>query len=642
MSTKVNSRQVVIRTYLSMIANKANFNTDSYTELDNLLIATNDQLQPPFEMLPTDPVTRTVNVGPSKVSNSETSIRHASFPTNSVFSLFSGGSVTFPTTNGGTITGTNFNGAPIVNCPSGQYELVLIDYNPNLDQLEAVPGVPAASEDLAPFPSVDSTKIHVGIVVLHNTGGTIDVIGGNRLVQFAGSAGSGGGGGTIKVDYLDPISTTLPTGTSVTIDGALGVDDDLVLFTNLSSGNNQIYKLSGVGVAIAWTPQAMFNGQITPQIADSVRIKNGDAFSTQLTIFSGTEFLVNDFVRYFDGVSGDFWEQSSIKTINMTNNTTDEVFDVNFTGSENMKMDYSIIRAGIKEVGELFITTDGANVAVAQANANLGATGVTFNASIVGPNIVLEYTTDNSGSSGVLKYFVKRWSDSPGGPTGIPNYSTGGGGGAVWGTITGLLSNQTDLQSALDAKVAKSTFTAKGDILVATGSATPTNLPVGTDGYVLTADSTQASGVKWAAAGGGGSANPIISSSSGSFNTASGSYVDATNLSVSYTTTGGSVMLVLIPDGSVNSGGINLTRLGSGAISGDLRFLRDSTDIGSFFFFRSYGGVPQSDHGLGVPPGSVTIIDTPAAGTYTYKLQARLNTGTQIGVTRCKLLVYTL
>jgi hypothetical protein len=56
----------------------------------------------------------------------------------------------------------------------------------------------------------------------------------------------------------------------------------------------------------------------------------------------------------------------------------------------------------------------------------------------------------------------------------------------------------TGLVADLAAKIAKSIFAAKGDILVATASATPTNLAVGADNKVLTADSTQTSGVKWA------------------------------------------------------------------------------------------------------------------------------------------------
>lgn len=43
-----------------------------------------------------------------------------------------------------------------------------------------------------------------------------------------------------------------------------------------------------------------------------------------------------------------------------------------------------------------------------------------------------------------------------------------------------------------------STYTTKGDILAATGAATAIRLGVGTNGQVLTADSAQASGVKWA------------------------------------------------------------------------------------------------------------------------------------------------
>lgn len=66
--------------------------------------------------------------------------------------------------------------------------------------------------------------------------------------------------------------------------------------------------------------------------------------------------------------------------------------------------------------------------------------------------------------------------------------------------ITVAQSQVTGLTTELAGKIAASTVDAKGDIIVATADDTVTRLPVGTDTYVLTADSAEASGLKWAVA----------------------------------------------------------------------------------------------------------------------------------------------
>ena len=53
------------------------------------------------------------------------------------------------------------------------------------------------------------------------------------------------------------------------------------------------------------------------------------------------------------------------------------------------------------------------------------------------------------------------------------------------------------------AAIPKSTVTTKGDLIAATASATVSRLGVGTNGQVLTADSTASTGIKWAAASSG-------------------------------------------------------------------------------------------------------------------------------------------
>lgn len=65
----------------------------------------------------------------------------------------------------------------------------------------------------------------------------------------------------------------------------------------------------------------------------------------------------------------------------------------------------------------------------------------------------------------------------------------------------------------VNSGISPATFTTKGDILVATGSGTFVRQPVGTNGQVLTADSTQADGVTWTTPSSGGGGLTLITRS---------------------------------------------------------------------------------------------------------------------------------
>lgn len=246
-------------------------------------------------------------------------------------------------------------------------------------------------------------------------------------------ASGGNGTGSIKVDYIDPVSLSLPTGSTATIDGNPGVNGDLVLFTNLLTNNNRVYKLGGVGTSITWTMVKAFNYKYPPQDGDAVRIKKGYSHADQLALFNGTSFKINDVVRYydFDGTSSNYWEQSSLKTTALLDNSTGTIFSTAVYGSENIVVDYSITRDSSKETGQIFITSDGTNVSLSQNNSYLGDVGIAISAQISGSNLLVLYTSTSTGFNAQIKYSIKRWADGLGGPTGIPSYSGSNIGGGT-------------------------------------------------------------------------------------------------------------------------------------------------------------------------------------------------------------------
>lgn len=245
-----------------------------------------------------------------------------------------------------------------------------------------------------------------------------------------GTSGGGGGGGSgslVKATLYDPVDTTLPSGATATIDGVSVTNGMTVLFSNLGAGNNIVKTASGVGTSIVWTDAAVFGSgpSITPTAGDQVIFTQGTAFADQVATFNGTTWTVNLFVRYFNGA--DYWELSSINTVTLTNNTTANVYSIAFLGSENQNVNYSIIRGAVKEIGNILITTDGVTANSTVTSDNIGVSGVTFSTDISGSNVRLRYTTTNTGSDALMKFYTSRWSDAAGGPGGIPSYSSAAG-----------------------------------------------------------------------------------------------------------------------------------------------------------------------------------------------------------------------
>lgn len=135
----------------------------------------------------------------------------------------------------------------------------------------------------------------------------------------------------------------------------------------------------------------------------------------------------------------------------------------------------------------------------------------------------------------------------------------------------------------------------------------------------------------------------VSSSSGGAYSTASGTYSDITNLSVTLTTYGRPVILMMIPD-NVLAGAfceVTVNTGNTGLVGGVIRYRRGADVIGETVVGHNPSVVNKT---VSFPCGSFTMIDVVAAGTYNYFLQAKQTVvGTaSISVANAKLVAFEL
>jgi hypothetical protein len=168
-------------------------------------------------------------------------------------------------------------------------------------------------------------------------------------------------------------------------------------------------------------------------------------------------------------------------------------------------------------------------------------------------------------------------------------------GGGTSGTVT--ITNS--MATAIDAK---------GDLVAGTGADTFARLAVGANNTVLTADSSTATGLKWAAAAGGGKLLQLVNATySTSFSTTSTTYVD-TGMSATITPTSATSKIYII-----HNGNYNVTSAG-GCVN--IRILRGGTTI------KTYNSQLFNNNSL--ERGEITTVwyDDPATtSATTYKIQ---------------------
>lgn len=295
-------------------------------------------------------------------------------------------------------------------------------------------------------------------------------------MEWADVSGGGGGGGTTNLGKT-------VSGSAYTITSSSGDNVSLTLADTDNWGlmsDEQFDKLAGISSGAT-------------NVTNTNQLTNGAGFITATL----TEEQVEDYVG---GMLTGNTETGITVSYDDTDGTLDFVVasqtDNNFTTTLKNKLDG--IAASATNVTNNNQLTNGAGYITATLTEEQVEDYV---GGMVTGNTETGITVTYQDADGTLDFVVATQSDN--------NFTT-----TLKNKLDGIeasadVTDATNVDSA--GAIMNSDLDGKGEILIGDGSGDPTALAVGTNNYVLTADSGEATGVKWAAASGGSSSGLFTS-----------------------------------------------------------------------------------------------------------------------------------
>jgi len=103
-----------------------------------------------------------------------------------------------------------------------------------------------------------------------------------------------------------------------------------------------------------------------------------------------------------------FGNRKAMTKVTLIDNTTNGTFLTVPSTVQSVKIDYSVVRNSLLETGTLWVT-GGATPGIAGTSATSGDVGTDFSAVVSGPNLLLQYTTTNTGFNGTMKFVFENW-----------------------------------------------------------------------------------------------------------------------------------------------------------------------------------------------------------------------------------------